>query len=182
MADIMLDLETLATSPDSVILTVGAIKFDPFSLTEPTDGFYMRLNVDEQLAINRAVDDNTVKFWMGQPEDIREEAMGDSDREPLQKFYQDFNKFLMGANNIWAQGVLFDIGILENLYHQMGWPKPWLFWKIRDSRTVFDMFGDRREKQRKTLHNAFSDAFEQAVALQRLYKDLGIRKNANNLG
>ena len=28
--DIMLDIETLATSPDAVVLTFGAIKFDPF--------------------------------------------------------------------------------------------------------------------------------------------------------
>ena len=29
--DIMIDLETLATGPDSVILTIGALRFDPYS-------------------------------------------------------------------------------------------------------------------------------------------------------
>ena len=28
--DIMIDLETLATSTDAAILTIGAVKFDPF--------------------------------------------------------------------------------------------------------------------------------------------------------
>ena len=29
--DIMIDIETLATSPDSVILTIGALRFDPYA-------------------------------------------------------------------------------------------------------------------------------------------------------
>jgi hypothetical protein len=33
--DIMLDLETLGTRPDCVILTLGAIKFDPYTLSDP---------------------------------------------------------------------------------------------------------------------------------------------------
>ena len=28
--DIMVDLETLATTPDAVIITIGAVRFDPF--------------------------------------------------------------------------------------------------------------------------------------------------------
>ena len=29
--DIMIDIETLATSPDSVILTIGALRCDPYA-------------------------------------------------------------------------------------------------------------------------------------------------------
>ena len=50
--DIMLDIETLATSPDAVVLTFGAIKFDPFNTSTPmSDGIYFRLDVDEQIAL-----------------------------------------------------------------------------------------------------------------------------------
>lgn len=57
----MLDLETLATSPNSVILTFGAIKFDPFDASkEMTDGLYLRIDVDEQIALGRHVDQGTV--------------------------------------------------------------------------------------------------------------------------
>ena len=34
----MLDLETLGTRPGCVILTLGAVKFDPYSLREPGPG------------------------------------------------------------------------------------------------------------------------------------------------
>ena len=36
----MIDLETLGTKPDCVILTLGAIKFDPFTNEEPQSGLY----------------------------------------------------------------------------------------------------------------------------------------------
>ena len=29
--DIMVDIETLATTPNSVVITIGAIRFDPFA-------------------------------------------------------------------------------------------------------------------------------------------------------
>ena len=62
--DVMLDLETLATSPDSVILTFGAIKFDPFDSTKGmTNGLYMRVNVDEQISLGRHVDEGTIAWW-----------------------------------------------------------------------------------------------------------------------
>ena len=32
---VMIDIETLDTAPTSVILSVGAVKFDPFTDTEP---------------------------------------------------------------------------------------------------------------------------------------------------
>ena len=44
----MIDLETLSTRPDATVITVGAIKFNPFDDSEPHSGLYLRLNVDEQ--------------------------------------------------------------------------------------------------------------------------------------
>ena len=44
----MIDLETLGVEPDSVIITVGAIKFDPYSDEEPHNGLYLRCDIEEQ--------------------------------------------------------------------------------------------------------------------------------------
>ena len=38
----MIDLETLGTKPDCVVLTLGAIKFNPYKQTEPDKGLYIR--------------------------------------------------------------------------------------------------------------------------------------------
>ena len=115
----MLDLETLGTRPGCVILTLGAVKFDPYSLREPGPGIYFRVDVDEQTALGREVQEDTLNWWIGQADDIREEALGENDRVSLDTLYRDLNRFLVGANNIWAQGPLFDFAILENLYRQI---------------------------------------------------------------
>lgn len=164
--DVMLDLETLATSPDSVILTFGAVKFDPFDRDkEMNQGLYMRVNVDEQIALGRAVDEGTVAWWGTQNEEVREEALGEHDRVSLEDFTYQLNKFLVGTNRIWAQGPVFDIVIMENLYRQLGKPCPWLYYNIRDSRTLLKALGDNR-KGGQLLHNALADCVSQAEAVQ----------------
>lgn len=162
----MLDLETLATSPDSVILTIGAIKFNPFDRdTDMDQGLYFRINVDEQIALGRKVDEGTVAWWGTQSEEVREEALGEEGRVDLETFTKMLNKFVLGADRIWAQGPVFDIVILENLYRQLGKPAPWPYYVIRDSRTLLKALGDTR-RPGALLHNALADCVSQAEAIQ----------------
>jgi len=66
--DVMLDLETLSTVPNSVILTFGAVKFSPWDGdVDQGQGLYYRLDVDEQLQLNRHVYQGTVDWWSTQP-------------------------------------------------------------------------------------------------------------------
>ena len=117
MPDVMLDLETLSTRPESVILTIGAVKFDPWGEDIDTEnGLYYRVNVDEQLVLGRHVQEETISWWGKQSPEVFEEAMGEEDRVGLDEFTAGLNRFLVGANNIWCQGPAFDIVILENLY------------------------------------------------------------------
>lgn len=175
--DVMLDLETLGTRPGCVVLTLGAIKFNPFDIdSQPGPGLYLRLDADEQIALGREVQEDTLQWWMKQSDDVREEALGEDDRVPLISMYKELNRFLVGVNNIWAQGPVFDIAILENIYRQQGWPTPWQYWQIRDSRTLFGVHGDPREKNREGHHNALADCVYQAQAVQQIYHKLGIVK------
>jgi hypothetical protein len=174
--DIMLDLETLSTRPNAVILTLGAVKFNPYTMEDPGPGLYIRPDVDEQIARGRHVQDETVDWWMRQAEDVREEALGTEGRLPVEEMYRQLNRFLVGANNIWCQGPVFDIAILEDLYRQYGWPTPWQFWQIADSRTLFKVHGDPRVKGKVGLHNALEDCVSQANAVQQVYNNLGLEK------
>lgn len=178
MKDIMLDLETLGTKPDAVIITAGAIKFDPYSdnIQSESDGLYMRLEVDPQLELGRTIDEDTIAWWGKQAEDVRNEALGDENRRSLEEFTTQLNRFLVGCENIWAQGPVFDIVMLENLYRQLGLPVPWNFWQIRDSRTLFGVHGDPRKKGRSGHHNALQDCIHQAQAVQTVYRTNSIVK------
>ena len=172
--DVMLDLETLGTRPEAVVVTLGAVKFNPYDQEDPGPGIYMRLDADEQIALGREVREDTMLWWMKQAEDVREEALGDGPRTDLATMYHDLNKFLVGVENIWCQGPAFDIVILENLYRQLVKPVPWQFWQIRDSRTLLSSLGDPREKNKAGLHNALEDCVSQAEAVQFVFNKAGI--------
>ena len=175
--DIMLDIETLSTRPDAVVLTLGAVKFNPWASEIDTDtGLYVRVDVDEQLALDRHVQQDTVEWWGKQAEEVREEALGDANRTSVTELLNQLNKFVVGVDNIWCQGPVFDIVILENLYRQVERPTPWQFWQIRDSRTLFGVHGDPRGKGAKGAHNALIDCYYQAQAVQQVYKQQGIKK------
>lgn len=169
----MLDIETLDTLPEAVILTIGAVKFDPFS-DFIGDGLYIKPDVDEQSAKGRTINEDTVNWWMTQAEDVREEALSMDDRISVEEMYRQLNRFLVGAENVWAQGPVFDMVILANIYRQYSWPTPWQYWQVRDSRTLFGVHGDPRVKGKAGLHNALEDCVSQAQAVQSVYKRLGL--------
>jgi hypothetical protein len=182
--DCMIDLESLGTRPDCAILTLGAVKFDPYTPDKFGNSLYFRIDVDEQLALGREVQEDTLAWWSNQAEDVREEALGQEGRVSLETMYCNLNRFLVGVENIWCQGPAFDIVILENIYRQQGWPTPWQFWQIRDSRTLFGVHGDPREKGKAGLHNALEDCISQAQGVQAIYHALKLEKKtyANRMG
>lgn len=174
--DAMLDLETLSTRPNAVILSIGAVKFDPFSeRIDVDDGLNLRICVDEQISLNRHIQEETIQWWGQQPKDVQDEAFSPDDRISLELLYKTLNKFLVGVDNIWCQGPVFDIAILEDLYRQLGIPTPWQFWQIRDSRTLFSVHGDPRDKNRQGAHNALVDCCYQAIGVQQIYQQQGVK-------
>jgi hypothetical protein len=176
MKAVMLDLETLGTRPECAILTLGAIKFDPFKVDSFGASLYLRINIDEQIAIGREVQQETLDWWAKQDSAVRDEALSDNDRVSLEDATRKLNKFLVGVETIWAQGPVFDIAILENLYRQLGKPIPWNFWQIRDSRTLFGVHGDPRVKGRAGHHDALADCIYQAQGVQQIYQKQNIIK------
>ena len=148
MIHAMIDLETLSTNPNAVILTVGGVKFDPHTNMKPYHDMYFRVDVDSQTMQGRHVMDDTLDWWAKQSEDVREEALGDKDRIDLDNMIKTINKFSVGVDVFWCQGPLFDYAILQNLYTQLGHPVPWQYWQIRDSRTLFNLVPrDKNEKR-----------------------------------
>lgn len=176
--DVMIDLETLSTRSDAVVLTIGMIKFDPYDISkEPDNGDYMRVDVDSQIELGRHVDNGTLDWWSKQDAEVRDEALGEDGRVSLDELSTRLNRFIVGATNIWAQGPVFDIVILEHLYRQLGKPAPWQYYQIRDSRTLFGLGIDPRLPGREAAHNALADCYYQAKGVQEVYNRLGIKKD-----
>jgi exodeoxyribonuclease VIII len=170
----MIDLETLATGPNATVLTLGAVKFNPWGQGY-SDKIYFRIDLDDQDALGREVDPNTLDWWSKQDPAIMEEAFHPDDRIPLKEAVDLFHKFAWGCDQFWSHGATFDLVIMENLYKQLEKPLPWNFWQLRCTRTIFDLGWDP-DMPKNSKHNALEDAIRQSVGVQNIYRKLNIKE------
>jgi exodeoxyribonuclease VIII len=168
----MIDMETLGVTPDCMILTIGAVHFDPYG-TGIIDKLYLKVGLDEQEQLGRIIDPKTLEWWSKQNADVLEEALSDDNRIPLTESVDKLHKFFWGCKRFWSHGSVFDLIILENLYRQMKKPLPWNFWDLRDTRTIFDL-GHDPEMPQNSKHDALQDAIRQAIGVQNVYRKLGL--------
>jgi exodeoxyribonuclease VIII len=173
MTHLMVDMETMAVSPKTVILTLGAVKFDPFS-KGINDQLYLKINIDDQDELGREIDPNTLDWWSKQDPTIIEEAFSENDRTPFAEAINSFHKFAWGCKYFWSHGATFDLVILENVYAQLKKPLPWNFWQLRDTRTLFDL-GHDPEMPQGNKHDALQDAIRQAIGVQNVYAKLKVQ-------
>jgi hypothetical protein len=171
------DLETIDTRPQSTVLSLGAVKFNPFDQSEPYDELYFKVSIDQQDQLGRTVSDETIRWWSKQDPKIMEEAFDQTDAISVEQALSKINRFVVGVDVLWGQGYGFDYTILEDIYRNAGIPIPWNFWQVRDSRTLFSVCqADPRKKIQNNLHNALADAYYQSKAIQIAYQELGVSK------
>ena len=173
MADIMIDIESLNTTPDCVILTIGAVLFDPRG-SGIIDKIELRPTIEDQTEIyNRSINDDTVRWWSTQSEAAQEEAMGDAGRESFADVMAKLYKFCWNHGKPWSHGAAFDVVVMEHAWRQLGQLSPWTFYNVRDTRTLFDITGvSLKDGGHVTTHKAVEDAERQAIVVQQAYMKL----------
>lgn len=168
--DLMFDLETLGTTPDCAVLTLGAVKFDPKTRRVESEGLLLKFNVDQQFEIGRTYSEDTLNWWNNQAPEIQEAAFGTDGRVDISDAVDQFHRFVWNSDRVWSQGS-FDVNIMEHLFRQLEKPCPWNYWQVRDSRTLFDFVDG--ELDRSKHHDAFEDAVAQANGVCRALKKIG---------
>ncbi len=174
LSDVMIDLETLATSPNASVLTIGAVKFDPFGsdIEIPTcEKFYVKIDLDSCDELNLDVSDDTLAWWSQQSKEAQEEAFSTKDRIHIREAFNQLYKFCWGAKRVWSHGAAFDTVICENIFRKLNKAVPWNFWEIRDTRTLFDL-GIDPQRPPVLKHHALEDAWNQAVGVQNVFQKL----------
>ena len=170
----MIDLETLNTTPDAAILTIGAVKFDPFGaeLKEPQmESFYCKVDLDSCDRIGLTTNDDTIAWWANQSKEAQEAAFDPEGRIDIEEAFARLYKFCWGAKRVWSNGSCFDIIICEHVFRKINRACPWKFWEVRDVRTAFDL-GIDPKRPPVTAHHALEDAWNQAVGIQNVYNTL----------
>lgn len=161
MKNVMLDIETFGTLPGSVIRSIGAVTFDLAGKVGET--FYVNIDKQSCLDAGLVVDPKTEEWWSQQSPAARQSL--EVDPKPLHTALLNFRTWFLARNApfVWSQGANFDPPLLEAAYVASGIGLPWKFFNVRDTRTVYDLFGfDTRDIARKRIHhNALDDTLHQ---------------------
>lgn len=165
----MTDLETLGNSANSVIIAIGAVKFDANGLGEE---FYEVVDAESCVQAGLDIDASTVMWWMQQSDESRAafKRKGIHIAEALQKFLQ----FCGSDDKVWGNGASFDNTILSNAYRKIPREQPWKFWNDRCYRTMKSLYPQVPMTRQGTHHNALDDAKSQALHLIAIAKVAGV--------
>lgn len=165
MEDVMLDLETMSTSANAAIVSIGACKFDiDFGITDKFE-----VVIDLQSCIKREfdIDGNTINWWLKQSDEARKNITkkGVDIKDALIQFHT-----FLGRENvrIWGNGADFDNAILANAFRKFGNYKPWNYGLNRCFRTIKASFHNIEVEKVGTHHKALDDAMYQATYLLKL--------------
>lgn len=187
MKHIMLDIETLDTCTTAVVVSIGAVAFNPGG-GELGERLYIPLarTINEQLQIGRTINGHTLQWWMKQSPEAQA-ALSDNSGEPtVGRALTLFSEFVIRSGGseakIWGYGADFDNMIVGSLYGAAGVERPWSYRQNRCLRTMKDMAESRglvlRTVRSGTHHNALDDAVTQAQQLQEIYTWLRARRSS----
>ena len=177
--DIVIDIETMGTGADCVIVSIGAIIFNRAHAPGVFKHvFDVKLDVENQPG--RTVDPGTMLWWMKKSmEDARKAAF--TTMEPrirlglALKQLDDFIK-LHRPNEAWGCSPSFDMVILQDAYkqHKVDFPIP--FWRWSCIRTMESFFYGKNTRKpggdnwlKGTAHDALDDCKMEAMVIQKCY-------------
>jgi exodeoxyribonuclease VIII len=176
--EIMLDLETLGTRNNAVILAIGAMKFnrkDPqlqFENVSEKDKFFRRIIPASCLEIGMCIEQETVNWWKKQDPQVQKEIF-EGKKIPLKEALQEFKTWFADSQKIWSHGCNFDIAILEEAYKKCSIEIPWKYWDTRDTRTVYDIGNvNMNNIPKPNHHHPVYDCFRQIQGIKQGLKSL----------
>jgi hypothetical protein len=178
MKHVMVDLETLGTTPDSVILSIGAVRFCLDTGKVDDKAFYASVSVDSNLALGRKLSEDTLVWWFKQDKAAQYVFHEEKDtlEAALESLTEWFGSTRFKPENtlVYSKGADFDIPMLSHAYSQFGWETPWQFWNTRCFRTYSKLPQAARVSAPEAgiKHNALSDAIAQAEHMIAIWREL----------
>lgn len=173
MTQIMVDIETLGTSKNSVILSIGAVQFSDKGVEKK---FYVQVDPTSCTDWGLQIDARTVMWWMDQSDAARK-ALTSNAGKPIDVALDEMiAAFKWSDAVVWANGIDFDFTILEEAMKATGRAVPWQFWSKMDFRTVKNLAPrdvyNACKVENPVAHNALADATAQAATLTNLMQAL----------
>lgn len=190
----MVDIETLSTAVNAMVLSVGAVEFDPIT-GEIKREFYYELDLSGQNG--RHISASTVQWWFKQCVEnqknidlmVKENKWKDDVKFVLIKLgafisgndahyverAEDYKKIAL-----WSCDPDFDIAILANLYEEHKLLVPWKYSEpksVRTVRTLAELHNIGLPKDNAS-HNALEDCIRQVAEIAELNRVIRQYKGA----
>ena len=191
MKDVMIDLETCGTAPGSVILSIGAVGFDPESGKLGPE-FYNVISAGTSIASGLSLDYKTMLWWSGQSAEAREVLKAAASPGLYGQAYDiwvvltNFTTYLSQFGKdvrVWGNGAAFDNVLLQEAYRRAGRaPAGWSFHNDRCYRTLKSLFPYIKLTRVGTHHNALDDAKSQALHAVALLQHLDKLQHTRETG
>ncbi len=175
----MLDFETLGIRADSAIISMGAVKFDPYGDYIDEEGFYASVSIDSNTEAGRHISEATLLWWMQQSPAAQK--VFSEPKIPLATALDELLAFFDHPEyQVWSNGADFDIPMLAHAYGTHGLETPWKFWNARCFRTIKSLESSKRAEliTNPLAHNALADAHTQARQLQMYFKSMNTNVKA----
>ncbi|CAX55864.1 3'-5' exonuclease [Erwinia pyrifoliae] len=182
MNHLMLDLETMGTKPDTPIVSIGAVFFDPQS-SELGEEFYVAVNLTSAMEQGAIPDGDTIIWWLKQSPEARAAICSDAAlkiTDALSELSHFINRHANNTKylNVWGNGANFDNVIVRGAFERAGQSCPWQFWNDHDVRTIVTLgreigFDPKRDMPFDgERHNALADAINQAKYVSAIWQHL----------
>jgi hypothetical protein len=172
MVNIMIDLETLDTKQDAVILSIAAVAIN-------TEGEILGTfhEYTEDCPSNMATTSmDTILWWMTQDKEARK-LQAEAERNPLISTLEELSTFFRNFEDqeiaVWGNGAAFDNVILRRAYERNGLKAPWSYRQDRCYRTLTKLFPHIPMPEFVGVkHDALADATNQAGHLWEILKKI----------
>lgn len=164
--DLMIDLETLGISTGCGIQQIGSCLFSRYDdfIDNPKVIF---VDKDSNAKYKLRSDASTMRWWSNQSKEALAlfNRPGKDLKEALEEFSGSYN--WREIDCVWSHGATFDIPILERAFKVCRLRVPWHFQKVRDTRTLFDLFPtDKKNNKNELKHSAKHDSYYQALKVK----------------
>ena len=179
MNEVMIDLETLGTGVEAIILSIGAVQFDLATGEIGDEGFYASVSVDSNLELGRKMSEDTLIWWMNQPKEAQ--AVFNEPKMHLREALEQFTEWLGHAKRCpWGNGPTFDLAKMSHAYESLGWSAPWEYWNERCVRTYRALPGAKAVPKvpPQIAHHALHDAHAQAQHVINIHRAVFLTKDA----
>lgn len=158
----------MGTGNNALILSIGAVKFDPFKFEHSVESsFHVAILIESHLRLGGEVSGSTIDWWMSPLRDKPRARLDRMEKIDIASALDGFQSWY-GNESLptWGNGATFDNVILRNAFRHIGRDCPWQFWHDCCYRTLKNIAKQVPLPKNFNEHDALADATIQAFHIK----------------